>query len=409
MSENITLREVYEKIICKMKRFSDQPEENYNLIALWIIGTYYHKDFTTYPYLYFNAMKGSGKTRILNLIKSMSYEGKVFNNLSESSLFRTANKGHTICIDEFESMTAKENSSLREILNSGYKKGSIVMRMKKYKNKEGEGYEPEEFSLFCPIAMANISGIDNTVEDRCITLVLDKTDDKKFSLLIEDFETCPDVLFIKESLEVLTDFSVVSGVSGVCECQGGMYSSKDYPKMIRDWNIYILYTLTTLNNSTLSEATLPVPINEVSSVVLEFFQNITKSGLNSRQLEISFPLLYLARVLGEDIFSRALGTLMRISDDKKMDDTYENRDSSFLMFLSEQEPTGEFVPISEITIGFRSWQREEWMNEKWVGKALRRLNLVIEKRRMSYGMEVRIRWVSVKMKSARLNGTEDSI
>jgi len=41
-----------------LKEFIDTKEENYDIIALWIIGTWLHEYFETYPYLYINAMKG---------------------------------------------------------------------------------------------------------------------------------------------------------------------------------------------------------------------------------------------------------------------------------------------------------------------------------------------------------------
>ena len=43
-------------------------EEYYDLVAVWIIGTYCMPGFETYPYLFINAQKGSGKTRLLKSI-----------------------------------------------------------------------------------------------------------------------------------------------------------------------------------------------------------------------------------------------------------------------------------------------------------------------------------------------------
>jgi len=55
------LRGVYGQIIDILKEYSDLEEHNYKIIALWIIGTYMHDQFSSYPYLFLNAMKGSGK------------------------------------------------------------------------------------------------------------------------------------------------------------------------------------------------------------------------------------------------------------------------------------------------------------------------------------------------------------
>ena len=64
-------------------------------------------------------MKGSGKTRTLNLITELSNNGKVLNSLTEAVLFRTTG---TLAIDEFEGMERKGQENLRELLNSAYKK-----------------------------------------------------------------------------------------------------------------------------------------------------------------------------------------------------------------------------------------------------------------------------------------------
>ena len=117
-------------------------------------------------------MRGSGKTRILKLIASMSKNGEVLGSLSEAVLFRTA-KGRTICIDEFEKVGSHENQALRELLNAAYKKGQKIKRMK----KAGDEYVVEEFDIYTPICMANIWGMDEVLGDRCITIVLEKSND----------------------------------------------------------------------------------------------------------------------------------------------------------------------------------------------------------------------------------------
>jgi len=67
----------YESIIDTMKEYCDLKEEYYSLASLWIIGTYLHNKFNTYPYLFINAMRGSGKTRMLKLISSMASNGEI--------------------------------------------------------------------------------------------------------------------------------------------------------------------------------------------------------------------------------------------------------------------------------------------------------------------------------------------
>ena len=70
--KKVLFKTLYYKIIDVLKKYCDLREDYYKLVALWIIGTYFHDSFPTYPYLYFNAMRGSGKSRIMQLISKIS-------------------------------------------------------------------------------------------------------------------------------------------------------------------------------------------------------------------------------------------------------------------------------------------------------------------------------------------------
>ena len=98
------LATAYKNIVDILKEYLDIKKEYYNIIALWIIGTYFHDKFPSYPYLFFNAMKGSGKSRTINLITCLSKGGEMLNSLTEAVLFRT--KG-TLAIDECEGVSRK--------------------------------------------------------------------------------------------------------------------------------------------------------------------------------------------------------------------------------------------------------------------------------------------------------------
>ena len=103
------LNKCYEDIISFLKQWVDIPENDMKIVALWIMGTYFHKEFNAYPYLFFNAMRGSGKTRLLTIISWLQRNGtgQLLNNPSEPVIFRTATERGLI-FDEFESQKNKE-------------------------------------------------------------------------------------------------------------------------------------------------------------------------------------------------------------------------------------------------------------------------------------------------------------
>ena len=164
----------YQRIISIMDYYIDIKLENKKIIALWILGTYLHDQFETYPYLFLNAMKGSGKTRTLKVISHLAAgsDGSVYNSLTEASIFRMP-KHSTLCLDEFEQVGSREKQALREVLNSAYKRGGKVVRVKKVKTNGEEKQVSESFEPFFPVAMANIWGMDETLGDRALTLILE--------------------------------------------------------------------------------------------------------------------------------------------------------------------------------------------------------------------------------------------
>jgi len=90
--ENIKLRECFDMIINVLDYYLDIPRDKKVVLALWIIGTYYHEQFETFPYLFLNSMRGSGKTRTLKLITKMAKDGDMLMSMTEAGLFKNEEK-----------------------------------------------------------------------------------------------------------------------------------------------------------------------------------------------------------------------------------------------------------------------------------------------------------------------------
>ena len=394
------IRQCYEKIIKILKKYCDLKENQYPIVALWIIGTYAHKEFTTFPYLFFNAMKGSGKSRILKLILHLCHEGKMVNNLSEAVLFRTASQ-RTLGIDEFEHVHSKEKGILRELLNSAYKKGTVVERAIKSNSKDGEKWKIESYDVYCPIIMANIGGMEEVLSDRCIPLILDKSGKKHITRLLELYDIDIDIFSVKRTFSVV---SVVSLLNSKIKGEG--------------WNNYVmsLYNDTTNDITTLTTHTTP---NDKEHYL---YKKIDESGIVSRNLELFFPLFIIAEAIGLDVLDQCIEIAKNIVSQKKDDDWMENRDVNFINFLANSEELLKnlsedkgFIKESIILNQYRIWaefdEKEEewrWLNSKWIGRALKRLNFVDEKRRISSGRMVNINFDKVK-KQSTLFKTDEKI
>jgi len=344
--ENLKL--AYENIVEVLKEYLDLEENHYPIIALWIVGTYFHDKFPSYPYLFFNAMKGSGKTRAMALITTLAKDGEMLNSLTEAVLFRT--KG-TLAIDEFEGVSRKGNESLRELLNSAYKRGIKVKRMKQKKTDKGTEQVVEEFDVFRPIVLANIWGMENVLSDRCIPIVLEKSSKNVVVNLIEIFR---DEKIVKETLKLLRLCSLCS----LC-CCGKLYEM--WNKFIKD--IYTNNTNNTyyINNTNYTEA----------------FKTLNSMDLNGRELELTLPLCIVANEISPDLLTQTTLILKELFQTKKEEEMTENIDVQLYDFISQEPESSGYVLVGDLTKNFKEFAdiHDDWINARWMGRALKRLKL----------------------------------
>ena len=354
----------YINIMTILKKYLDLKEEYYSIISLWIIGTYFHDKFPSYPYLFFNAMKGSGKSRAMNLITTLSKKGQMLNSLTEAVLFRT--KG-SLAIDEFEGISRKGNESLRELLNSAYKKGIKVKRMKQQKTDKGMEQVVEEFEVFRPIILANIWGMENVLGDRCIQLILERSNNNVVTNLIEIFN---EEELVKDTVKLLNRCSL-------CRCS---FSVEAY----KEWNNYITnnYTKYTYNTNNIN------PTNNI--LPLETLKTINLMDLNGRELELSLPLCLIASEISQELLKETTLILKNIFDQKKEDELTDNIDVQLYDFFFQTPECNTYEFVSELTNKFKDFTglSDDWINHKGMGRALKRLGLIKEKRRVGKGTSV---------------------
>jgi hypothetical protein len=374
------LGKIYEEIVEILKIYCDLPEPCYNIITLWIIGTYLHQEFESFPFLYFNAMKGSGKTRVEKLISHLAKgsNGEVQTGITEAALFRSE-KGSTLVLDECEGITSKESQKLREYINAAYKKGATVLRNKKVKKDGAENYVIERFEPYRPIVLANINGMEDVLQDRCMTLILEKSQKPQFIKLIEDFSTNPAILSIKAKLLEI-------------QCRMCMYV--DARNLISKWNFFIKERYIYTQDTYIHIHTIPTYTYtpSLSPTDYELFNRFNDTNIDGRNLELSFPLFIIANFLNEEVLFKTIDSVKEIMADKREQDFIENKDVALIDFVSQRLDNNSFYSITSITNDFREFLQSEvgdkTINPEWVGRALKRLKLVKIKKRQSNGIMI---------------------
>lgn len=143
-------------------------------IALWILGTFCFEQFDAFGYLVITApVKRCGKTRLLEMISFCCSKPRNFAALTGAALFRLIQKEKpTILVDEAEEMSREAASTMRSVLNVGYRKGATIPRV----DIDGK---VAEFETYCPKGFALIGDVFDTLRDRSIVITMQRGEPRK--------------------------------------------------------------------------------------------------------------------------------------------------------------------------------------------------------------------------------------
>jgi hypothetical protein len=228
----------------------------------------------------------------------------------------------------------------------------------------------EEFSVYRPILMANISGMEEVLGDRCLQIILSKSGNPKITKKVEIYENDTNIQKIKK-------FS--KGKCRLCRDVALVEMYKAWNEFIDTINVTNVTNITNITNVT-NVTNNNIDINK------DLFNILNDSGIDGRNLELMFPLIVLAYSIDENILNEVLETLKDIVSEKKREDLVENIDVAVYDFVSQQL-IGRWYILKELLKEFKhfSQMEDEWINERWFGKALKRLSLVKDKKKQNYG------------------------
>ncbi len=177
-----SIAEVFNDIYQLCKRYIDFGNDlwaKYN--ALWIMGTYFHRIFETYPYVHLNGDMESGKTKTLTFTAWLSFNGELTFTSSSSYVVRVIHHNHsTCCIDEAERLKGSDDQDSQLLIamyNSGYKKGSYCGKAEQ--NDRNGQWIPRKFEAYSPKMFASIRGLEASLSSRCVPIIMLKTGNKE--------------------------------------------------------------------------------------------------------------------------------------------------------------------------------------------------------------------------------------
>jgi len=175
-------------------------------VVLWVACTYLTDCFEYAPRLVIrSAEKGSGKSRLLEVIDALSYEPLRAVNATVSYIFRSLDRDTppTLLIDEADTIfgskkVSENNEELRGLLNAGFQRGLTFGRT------VGPQHEPKDFATFAMAALAGIGRMPDTIEDRAVVVVMRR---RKPSEVVHPYRTRRDRPALKELAHDLTDWA----------------------------------------------------------------------------------------------------------------------------------------------------------------------------------------------------------
>lgn len=160
---------VYGKVRDILTEYAEfQHPAYYGLLAAWIIGTYYHRLFNAYPFLFLLGKKQTGKSRVLDLIERIAFNAMKTKGISVAALADSLDgvRG-TLCVDQAEILKDKTHLELLGILADSYTIGGGKRRIV---NITPRGRGILEFETFGPKAFASTRELDADLLDRCILI-----------------------------------------------------------------------------------------------------------------------------------------------------------------------------------------------------------------------------------------------
>jgi len=156
-------------LVAYLDRYVDLSPGFAQIAAHYVLLSWVYDAFNELPYLRFRGDFGTGKTRALIAIGSVSYKGFFASGASTvSPIFHTLDSfGGTLVLDEADLRFSDKSADIVKILNNGTVKGLPVLRSVQNRLKE---FNPAAFRVFGPkVVSMRGSFSDRALESRFLT------------------------------------------------------------------------------------------------------------------------------------------------------------------------------------------------------------------------------------------------
>jgi Protein of unknown function (DUF3631) len=181
------LSELLDEVEMFIRRYVVLDDTQATAATLWTPHTWAIGAAHATPYLFVTSAEPEcGKTRMLEVLRELVRSQLFTMNISDAALYRAIHtRNPTLFFDEVDSVfnpksrERGEKNDLRAILNAGYRRGEVAIRM-----GGGNRTTLEEFEVFGAKALAGIGTLPPTLASRCIRIELKR---RRMDEPVQDF------------------------------------------------------------------------------------------------------------------------------------------------------------------------------------------------------------------------------
>ncbi|MGP6207689.1 hypothetical protein ACNF42_06665 [Cuniculiplasma sp. SKW3] len=213
-------RETIQKLFGYVKnvigKYVSLPDNDLTLVSCWIIAAHFHRVFPQFPPLIFGkAGSNAGGTTALMTTSLLPYPMQIFNQ-TEAVIFRMANYGLSLLIDEVDPRDKDKIDALNLILDGSFSKDSTIPRA------TGKNFGVEVFKPYGPKCLIDpyMAIVKSSTVSRSVKTWLKNDPKKSINLGAKDFvsyhKDLVDMLYgsfifnahiVRKAYDEITDYS----------------------------------------------------------------------------------------------------------------------------------------------------------------------------------------------------------
>ncbi|MEM0506715.1 MAG: bifunctional DNA primase/polymerase, partial [Thermosphaera sp.] len=136
----------------------------YDVLTGFVGWSYFYDGESVTPYLYINGPYGSGKTRLLEVLKMLCYRSVLSSIARGPSLFRLIERLRSLTLLIDEGMIRDKDVS--DLLRVGYRRGNVVIRVE----RESDKFVLRKFETYCLKGFASLEEPSEDIKQRSVTI-----------------------------------------------------------------------------------------------------------------------------------------------------------------------------------------------------------------------------------------------